>query len=117
MLVGAVQIGTYDQSRETYRAMGITNQNWNVLAASMTSGIIYSLVTMPFETTKNRMAFQKADPVTGQKLYRTTLQSMRLIASTEGILQLWQGFPPYYLRCGGHTVAMFMAVDWMRKYL
>ena len=31
----------------------------------MTSGIIYSVLTMPLETTKNRMAFQKPDPITG----------------------------------------------------
>ena len=32
-----------------------------------------------------------------------------------GILKLWSGFPPYYLRCGGHTVLMFMSVEWLRK--
>ena len=33
----------------------------NVFCASMTSGLVYSLVTMPFETAKNLMAFQKPD--------------------------------------------------------
>lgn len=28
-------------------------------------GRLYSVVTMPFETAKNRMAFQKPDPTTG----------------------------------------------------
>ena len=32
-----------------------------------------------------------------------------------GVLKLWSGFPPYYLRCGGHTVLMFMSVEWLRK--
>lgn len=39
-------------------------------------GLLYSLVTNPFETAKNRMAFQKADPQTGQMLYRSTLQTI-----------------------------------------
>ena len=26
-----------------------------------------------------------------------------------------EGFPPYYIRCGGHTVLMFMSVAWLRK--
>jgi solute carrier family 25 oxoglutarate transporter 11 len=117
MLVGAVQVGTYDQFRDTYRKLGITSTNWNVFAASMTSGIIYSIVTMPLETTKNRMAFQKPDPKTGEMLYKTTAQSLRTIVANEGLLRLWAGFPPYYLRCGGHTVAMFMAVDWLRQLI
>jgi solute carrier family 25 oxoglutarate transporter 11 len=117
MLVGAVQVGTYDQFRDTYRKLGVTGTNMNVFAASMTSGIIYSIVTMPLETTKNRMAFQKPDPVTGERMYRTTVQSLRTIVKNEGLLRLWAGFPPYYLRCGGHTVAMFMAVDWLRQLI
>jgi hypothetical protein len=32
----------------------------------MMSGLLYSLITNPFESAKNRMAFQKADPVTGK---------------------------------------------------
>jgi len=65
MLVGAIQIGSYDQFRELFRKWGIMNANLNVLYASMASGLIYSVITMPLETAKNRMAFQKADPLTG----------------------------------------------------
>ncbi len=112
---GAVQVGTYDQFRGSYKAMGITGTNANVFAASMTSGLLYSLVTMPFETAKNRMAFQKPDPVTGLRPYTGAFQTFGLIAKNEGVLRLWAGFPPYYLRCGGHTVFMFMSVEWLRK--
>lgn len=116
MLVGAVQVGTYDQFRQFYRnSFGITRDISNVFCAAMTSGLIYSIVTMPFETSKNRMAFQKADPVSGKKPYTGALQTMSKIAGEEGVLKLWSGFPPYYLRCGGHTVFMFVAIDLLRK--
>jgi solute carrier family 25 oxoglutarate transporter 11 len=65
MLVGAVQVGTYDQFKNTYRGFGITSTLSNTFAAAMTSGLLYSLVTMPFETAKNQMAFQKPDAQTG----------------------------------------------------
>jgi hypothetical protein len=55
------------------------------------------------------MAFQKADPITNVKPYRTAVQTVATIARQEGVLSLWAGFSPYYLRCGGHTVAMFGA--------
>jgi solute carrier family 25 oxoglutarate transporter 11 len=114
MLVGAVQVGTYDQFRELYRSYGVTHETLNVFYAAMTSGLIYSVVTMPFETAKNRMAFQRPDPVTGINPYRSALQTITTIAKQEGTLRLWTGFPPYYLRCGGHTVFMFMSVEWLR---
>ena len=117
MLVGAVQVGTYDEFRGLYRkSFGIVQELPNVFAAAMTSGLLYSVVTMPLETAKNRMAFQKPDPVTGIKPYTGALQTMRAVAAKEGVLGgLYTGFPPYYLRCGGHTVCMFVAVEWFRK--
>jgi solute carrier family 25 oxoglutarate transporter 11 len=116
MLVGAVQIGTYDQFRETFKKMGVKSATANVFYASMASGLIYSIITMPLETAKNRMAFQKPDPVTGIKPYTGAIQTITTIAKNESILRLWAGFPPYYLRCGGHTVLMFMSVEWMRGF-
>ena len=32
-----------------------------------------------------------------------------------GVRSLWNGFPPYYLRCGGHTVSMFIFVEYLRS--
>mmetsp|Transcript_1915 Transcript_1915/g.3037 ORF Transcript_1915/g.3037 Transcript_1915/m.3037 type:complete len:173 (+) Transcript_1915:52-570(+) len=115
MVVGAVQIGTYDQFKATYRSLGVQGDLTNPLCASMSSGLLYSLVTMPLETAKNRMAFQRTDPSSGRMLYTSTLQTVSKVAVTEGTLRLWQGFIPYYLRCGGHTVCMFVLVEYIRK--
>jgi solute carrier family 25 (mitochondrial oxoglutarate transporter), member 11 len=115
MLVGAVQVGTFDHFKLMYKKdFGIENPTKNVFAAAMTSGLLYSLITMPLETCKNRMAFQKIDPITGKLPFTSTIQAITKIMTEEGILKLWSGFPPYYLRCGGHTVSMFMAIQWMR---
>lgn len=115
LLVGAVQVGTYDQFKDMYKKM-VGNEMLSVLYASMTSGFIYSVVTMPFETAKNRMAFQRPDPVTGVRPYTGAVQTMRSIISKEGVLRLWAGFPPYFIRCGGHTVTMFLSVEWLRTF-
>jgi solute carrier family 25 oxoglutarate transporter 11 len=104
MLVGSVQVGTYDQFKSTYRGFGITGTFTNTLCAAMTSGLLYSLVTMPFETAKNAMAFQKPDPASGKMLYNGTIQTISLLAK-QGPMKLYNGFLPYYLRCGGHTVS------------
>lgn len=115
MVVGAVQVGTYDQFRAYFKSVGVTSPLMNTFYAAFTSGLIYSVITMPLETAKNRMAFQKADPVTGKRPYTGALQAISLVARNEGVLKLWAGFPAYYLRCGGHTVAMFISVEWLRS--
>ncbi|CAE8709366.1 unnamed protein product [Polarella glacialis] len=113
-LVGATQVATYDQSRQVYADYGIKG-NLNVVASSFTAGLVYSTVTMPFESAKNRMASQKPDPVTGKLPYTGTIQTITSVARAEGSLAQYNGFFPYFLRCGGHTVLMFFAVEKMQK--
>ena len=117
MMVGAVQVGTYDQFKASYKKMGITHEVQNVFCAAMTSGLLYALVTMPLETCKNRMAFQKADPKTGKFPFTSTTQALTKIAGEQGVLSLWTGFLPYYIRCGGHTVTMFMFIQQIRSFM
>jgi len=116
MLVGVFQVATLDQFKLMYAHY--LNQKKdsipNVFCAAMTSGLIYSVATMPLEASKNRMAFQKADPKTGLLPYTSTVQTMKSVASKEGFLALYNGFFPYYIRCGGHTVSMFVFVQLMR---
>ncbi|KAH8045138.1 thiosulfate transmembrane transporter [Aureococcus anophagefferens] len=116
MLVGVTQVGTLDQAKAFYDAsFGIPKGTYgNVFAASMTSGLLYSLITMPFESAKNRMAFQKPD-ANGVLPFRSTAQTILSVANAQGPLALWNGFPPYYLRCGGHTVTMFIFVEMRRS--
>ncbi len=80
----------------------------------MTSGLLYSIATMPLEAAKNRMASQKPDPETGKFPYKSTLQTIKTVGTKEGYLALYNGFLPYYARCGGHTVSMFIFVQIMR---
>ena len=117
MLVGVTQVGTLDQAKQFYEENAGLQRGTtlNVFASAMTAGLIYSLITMPFESTKNRMAFQKPDPKTGLLPYRSTVQTITTIAKTEGVLSLWNGFIPYYCRCGGHTTTMFIFVQWLRN--
>jgi len=116
MMVGVFQVATLDQFKDLYsNILGQKKDSIpNVFCSAMSAGLIYSLATMPLEATKNRMASQKRDKVTGELPYKTILQTMRKVSVEEGMLSLYNGFFPYYLRCGGHTVAMFMLVQLLR---
>jgi solute carrier family 25 oxoglutarate transporter 11 len=115
MLVGVFQVATLDQFKEWYAHFLHQRKNSisNVFCAAMTSGLIYSIATMPLEACKNRMASQKRD-ASGKLPYTGILQTLRKVAAEEGFLSLYNGFFPYYLRCGGHTVSMFIIVQMLR---
>lgn len=116
MMVGVFQVATLDQFKGFYAEKFNQKKNSipNVFCAAMTSGLLYSIATMPLEASKNRMASQKPDPVTGKLPYTSTLQTMRAVGAKEGFLALYNGFFPYYARCGGHTVSMFVLVQIIR---
>lgn len=115
MVVGGTQVATYDQFKIFFASLGVPAGVGNTFCSAFSAGLLYSIITMPLETAKNQMAFQKPDPKTGQLPYTGTAQTIASIARTKGTLQLWNGFAPYYLRCGGHTVSMFIAVDQIRQ--
>ncbi|VEU36218.1 unnamed protein product [Pseudo-nitzschia multistriata] len=116
MMVGVFQVATLDQFKDFYAKALDQKRNSisNVFCSAMTSGLIYSLITMPLEAAKNRMASQKPDPKTGKLPYTGTLQTVTKVASDSGFLALYNGFAPYYMRCGGHTVTMFIFVQMLR---
>lgn len=116
MMVGVFQVATLDQFKDFYAQQLSQKRNSisNVFCAAMTSGLIYSVATMPLEAAKNRMASQKADAVTGKLPYTGTFQTLSKVSADSGFLSLYNGFAPYYLRCGGHTVCMFVFVQMMR---
>ncbi|XP_063901169.1 mitochondrial 2-oxoglutarate/malate carrier protein-like [Zophobas morio] len=101
MVVGVCQVGTYDQFLSIFSKLDILNPTSVVAFSAMSAGLIYSTLTMPLETAKNRMAFQKPDPRDGEVVYKKTFQTIKRIATTEGPLSLWNGFLPYFGRCGG----------------
>lgn len=118
MMVGVFQVATLDQFKVLYcELLGQRRDSIaNVFSSAMTSGLIYSIATMPLEATKNRMASQKPDPVTHKLPYTGTLQTLRLVTKQEGFFAFYNGFLPYYIRCGGHTVTMFIFVQLLRDF-
>ena len=69
---------------------------------------------MPFESAKNRMATQKPDPETGELLYKSVLQTVRRVAGQEGVLALWKGFLPNWLRLGPWQFVFWISYEGLR---
>ncbi|CAN8076442.1 unnamed protein product [Agarophyton chilense] len=116
MVANCVQLGTYDQAKEVFSETGINFLQEGVslhLAASITSGFCYSVVTLPIDSAKTRVQNQR--PVNGVMPYRSLFHAMVKVASLEGAPALWKGFTPYFSRCAGHTVVMFLVLEQVKK--
>ena len=116
IIVGCFQVATYDQFKQFFSTKLNIEKNGvaNIALSANVASLIYSFITMPLETAKNRMAFQKALP-SGELPYSSTMSTLSKIATTEGFTSLWNGYLPYFGRCGGHTVSMFIFVEQLRQ--
>jgi solute carrier family 25 (mitochondrial oxoglutarate transporter), member 11 len=116
MVVNAVQLGVYDQAKETLAThTGVEGVPLH-LAASTLSGFCYSITTLPIDNCKSKMQAQHAAP-DGSLAYTSIPQAIVRVARTEGAAALWAGFLPYFCRCAGHTVGMFLAYEQIKKVL
>ena len=84
------------------------------ISSALTAGFVYSAATLPLDTAKTRMQNQAKRP-DGTMAYRSLPQTLGKIAAAEGPLSLMNGFGPYFTRCGGHTVFMFLFMEQYKK--
>ena len=110
-VVSVSQLVSYDQAKQWLGPTGVGGLREGVglhLAASLVAGFTYSFASLPLDTAKTRMQTQVADARTGALPYASLAGTLGTIARREGAASLWRGFGPYFLRGGGHTVAMLL---------
>jgi solute carrier family 25 oxoglutarate transporter 11 len=106
-VVSMTQLATYDQAKEML--LPVLGDGFHLFVASaMVSAVVYCTASLPLDITKTRIQNMKPDPATGQMPYTGLFNALVKIPQTEGVLALWKGFPPYFLRSGGHTIGMFL---------
>jgi|UniRef100_A0A7S4LEC9 solute carrier family 25 oxoglutarate transporter 11 len=115
IVVSVTQVAGYDQIKSGFLSTGLFQDNILChLSSSVSAGFLYSLASLPFDTTKTRMQNQKPG-ADGKLPYTGTFQTMTSIIKQEGATSLWKGFLPYFGRCGGHTVFMFIFVEQYKR--
>jgi solute carrier family 25 oxoglutarate transporter 11 len=105
-VVSCTQLASYDQAKEILEPVLGAGLPLFVSCA-MTSGLIYCTASLPLDISKTRIQNMKPD-ASGKMPYSGMLDCLMKIPKEEGFLALWKGFPPYFLRSGGHTVFMFL---------
>lgn len=111
MLLNMAQLGAYDQAKQNLMETGYFRDNiWLHLTASTFSGLLATTVSMPADMAKTRLQNMKAGP-DGTVPYKGTADVLVKVVRSEGVLALWRGFVPYWLRLGQHTVYTFIIFE------
>jgi len=102
-------LASYDHAKHTYLRMFGGTDSWKYhVMASLTSGVVATTVSAPFDMLKTRvMASTKS----------SALQALREVLSIEGRSSLFRGWVPMYLRLGPHSLISFPVLEQVRTLL
>lgn len=106
-VVSCTQLASYDQAKEMLTPV-LGPGFPTFVSSAFASGFIYCTASLPLDITKTRIQNMTVDPATGKMPYAGMVDALIKIPAREGVFALWKGFPPYFLRSGGHTVFMFL---------
>jgi solute carrier family 25 oxoglutarate transporter 11 len=110
MVLNAAQLGVYSQAKEMLVKTGYFSEGMPLhFAASLVSGFVSTAVSIPIDISKTRLQNMKV--IDGKPQYSGTLDCLQKVIRSEGVLALWRGFTPYFLRLGPHTIITFIALE------
>ena len=84
------------------------------VVSSMGAGLAVALVSSPVDVVKTRIMNQKVVDKNGT-LYSSAFECLYKTLRTEGIMGLYKGFLPNWLRAGPQTMITFCIFEQLRK--
>lgn len=112
-MVNAAQLASYSQAKQYLVRSGYFNEGIKLhFVASMMSGFITTVASMPVDIAKTRLQNMKVS-ADGKAEYRGTVDVLSRVVRQEGLFALWKGFTPYFCRLGPHTVLTFIFLEQM----
>nr|XP_025046335.1 solute carrier family 25 member 34 isoform X1 [Pelodiscus sinensis]XP_025046336.1 solute carrier family 25 member 34 isoform X2 [Pelodiscus sinensis] len=117
MVGSAAQLATFASAKEWVEELQWFKEgSWIVaLAGGMISSVAVAVAMTPFDVVSTRLYNQPVDERGTGKHYRGLLDCFVQIFRKEGILALYKGIGPAYLRLGPHTILSLLFWDELRK--
>merc|ERR1719342_1581386 len=110
MVVNAAQLASYSQAKQAILNSGyIQDGIFCHFVASMISGLVTTIASMPVDIAKTRLQSMKY--TNGVPEYKGAGDVLIKVVRKEGFFSLWKGFTPYYFRLGPHTVLTFIFLE------
>jgi len=114
MVLNMAQLASYSQFKEMFKNTGKFDEGIPLhFVASMCSGFVSTVVSMPVDIVKTRIQNMKF--IDGKGEYRGAGHCFTSLVKNEGVLALWKGFLPYYFRLGPHTVLAFVFMEQLNQ--
>lgn len=115
MVVNAAQLASYTQAKQYLASTGYFTEGIKLhFVASMMSGFITTVASMPVDIAKTRLQNMKVS-ADGKAEYRGTIDVLSRVVKQEGLFALWKGFTPYFCRLGPHTVLTFIFLEQLNQ--
>jgi len=115
VILNAAQLAVYSQAKQMFQTYaGMKDGVPLHLVSSLTSGFVSTAVSIPVDLAKTTLQAQKPGP-NGELEYKGSLDVLIKMAKKDGVLRLWRGFTPYFLRLGPHTVITFLVLEQLKN--
>merc|ERR1712066_606223 len=102
-------------SKDFLKDQGVTGAP-QVFGTSAIAGFFASFFSLPFDFVKTMMQKQKPDPVTGELLYKSSVDCAMKIMAEGGPLRFYAGFPTFYVRIAPHAMITLIAQDAIKQF-
>ncbi|XP_030383833.1 mitochondrial uncoupling protein 4C-like [Scaptodrosophila lebanonensis] len=115
-LYSAGGIACYDISKQ--QMMKLLQSEDNLLIqflGSMIAGFACSALSSPADVVKSRMMNQPIDEHGRGQRYKNSLICFQQLVRDEGVLAMYKGFVPYWLRCGPWFLVFWMSFEALQR--
>ncbi|XP_048038018.1 solute carrier family 25 member 34 [Megalobrama amblycephala] len=113
----AAQLATFSSAKDW-----VTRAQWfsphsclTALIAAMISGVAVTITMTPFDVISTRLYNQPVDEFKRGRLYRGFVDCLMKVCATEGIVGLYKGMTPVFVRLAPHTVLSMLIWDVLRQ--
>ncbi|XP_053724013.1 solute carrier family 25 member 34 isoform X1 [Synchiropus splendidus] len=117
MVGSAAQLATFTSAKDW-----VARSQWlgsskvlTALIAAMISGVAVAITMTPFDVISTRLYNQPVDEFRRGQLYRGFSDCIMKVCRAEGVLGLYKGMGPVFLRLAPHTVLSMLFWDLMRQ--
>lgn len=111
MAMNCGMLATYDQSKEMLTPVVGTGTT-NNLMASVISGVVAAVVTLPFDMIKTRIQRMHKN-TEGKMPYKGVFDCGTKIVKNEGPFALWKGLGTFCVRVAPHACITLLVNDWL----
>ncbi|XP_051980045.1 solute carrier family 25 member 34-like [Xyrauchen texanus] len=117
MVGSAAQLATFSSAKEwVTHAQWFSPHSWlAALTAAIISGVAVTITMTPFDVISTRLYNQPVDEFKRGRLYCGFVDCLMKVCGTEGIVGLYKGMTPVFVRLAPHTVLSMLLWDVMRQ--